>query len=146
MWDVVQKQNSSTSTGSENILLRRLSHTVRLYFHTFLETITALGQAQTTLRHEPTSNANCFSGPLPPAAKNQPIPPDVLEGLSSIKSTPFNHSFASRLYGGLRSPATIFFKDWDTMSPWMELMADLMDHYRLSQFVWLSPGIRPYLS
>lgn len=115
MWDVVQKQNSSTSTGSENILLRRLSHT-----------------AQTTLRHEPTSNANCFSGPLPPAAKNQPIPPDVLEGLSSIKSTPFNYSFASRLYGGLRSPATIFFKDWDTMSPWMELMADLMDHYRLS--------------
>jgi hypothetical protein len=81
----------------------------------------------------PPPNQALVTTSLPVTVDPQPAPPEVLEGLYSIKSTPYNQSFASRLYGQLPSPTTVFFQDWETMSPWMELMADVMDHHRISQ-------------
>ncbi|KAF8605801.1 hypothetical protein BDV93DRAFT_521165 [Ceratobasidium sp. AG-I] len=115
LWDIAQKQSSSASTASENILFRRLNY-----------------QTQKILRPEHTPEQIPFSKPLPPTTDIPSPSSDILDGLYSIKSTPFETSFASRLYEGLSSPATVFFEDWETMSPWMELMADLMDHYRIS--------------
>lgn len=72
---------------------------------------------------------------LDPVIQAQPAPSQVLDALYSIKTTSFVNSFASRLYGGHPPPPKIFFQDWETMSPWMELTADIMDHYRISQSV-----------
>ncbi|KAG8683176.1 hypothetical protein FRC09_016249, partial [Ceratobasidium sp. 395] len=73
------------------------------------------------------------SDPIPSLVEPQSAPPEVLEGLYAIKNTPFDQSFASRLYGHRIPPTTVFFQDWETMSPWMELMADVISHYRISQ-------------
>ncbi|KAG9128557.1 hypothetical protein FRC07_003446 [Ceratobasidium sp. 392] len=115
IWDLAQKQVSQTSTGAEHILLRRLTQ-----------------KLPPRLDLAPTSNQPSIAEPLPSVVETQPAPPGVLEELSAIKSTPFDQSFASRLYGQHTSPPTVFFQDWETMSPWMELMADVMGHYRLS--------------
>ncbi|CEL62011.1 hypothetical protein RSOLAG1IB_04762 [Rhizoctonia solani AG-1 IB] len=113
--EIVQKQQMGTATVSENILLRRLSQ-----------------------------RGSLVSGPdpsteLPPVVEaldeviEPPAPPrEVLERLYAIKSTPLENSFASRLYGGQFSSPTIFFQDWNTISPWTELMVDVMNHHSIS--------------
>ncbi|QRV88690.1 GNAT family acetyltransferase [Ceratobasidium sp. AG-Ba] len=116
VWDLARKQNSKISTGAENILLRRLTR--KQTFH-YTEPVFASNQA-------------CVVKQLPLAAEQQSVPPGVLETLYAIKTTSFQTSFASRMYGCPFRSTTVFFQDWETMSPWMELMADVMDHHRLS--------------
>ena len=60
----------------------------------------------------------------------------VIDALHSIKSTPYENSFLSRLTSVQQdeTPAVIAV-DWQTISPWMDLMSDVRDHYRISQFV-----------
>ncbi|GAB1518443.1 hypothetical protein RhiTH_001502 [Rhizoctonia solani] len=113
--EITVKQQAGTATVSENILLRRLSQRGSLV---------------------PTPDP---STELPPAVEAlgkviEPPPPprEVLNGLYAIKSTPLENSFVSRLYGGHISSPMVFFQDWETMSPWMELMSDVMNHHRLS--------------
>ncbi|KAF8880191.1 hypothetical protein BD779DRAFT_1101417 [Infundibulicybe gibba] len=63
------------------------------------------------------------------------IPPNsvVLDTLEAIQTTPFEHSFLSRLWGarGYCTPGLIAV-DWETQTPWMKLMIDLRAHYRLA--------------
>ncbi|KDN47050.1 hypothetical protein RSAG8_03827, partial [Rhizoctonia solani AG-8 WAC10335] len=113
--EIIQKQHTGLSTTSENILLRRLSQ-------------------PGSLAPRPGSSKEL---PLVVEALDEvvdppPPPQEVLDRLYAIKTTPLENSFASRLYGGQFSEPTVFVQDWETMSPWMELMADVMDHYRLS--------------
>lgn len=113
--DLLQKQQSMGATVSENILLSRLGQ------RGILKPSSGAAMEQDPL-----------AIPLETEAEAQPAPAEVLEGLYSIKNIPFECSFASRLYGGHPSTPLIFFQDWETMSPWMELMADIMDHHRIS--------------
>ncbi|KAG8688150.1 hypothetical protein FRC09_013081, partial [Ceratobasidium sp. 395] len=115
VWELAQKQSSQTSIGAENILLRRLTQKLPPHFDSILP-----------------SNQALVSDPIPSLVEPQPAPPEVLEGLYAIKITSFDQSFASRLYGHRIPPTTVFFQDWETMSPWMELMADVISHYRIS--------------
>jgi hypothetical protein len=65
----------------------------------------------------------------------RPAPPDeVLTALHAIRRTHFENSFMSRLHGcHLEEPLTALFVDWNTWSPWTDLMNDIRDHYILSQ-------------
>ncbi|KAH7335485.1 hypothetical protein B0J17DRAFT_720010 [Rhizoctonia solani] len=124
--EIVQKQQMGLSTTSENILLRRLSQRASLIRHSGSpkepgpEVVEALDE---------------LVEPLPP-------PQEVLERLYAIKTTSLENSFASRLYGGQFSEPTVFFRDWETTSPWMELMGDVVDHHRLSHPQ--DTGVDPY--
>jgi hypothetical protein len=73
-----------------------------------------------------------LSPTLPGVASNF----QVIDALHSIKSTPYENSFLSRLTGVQHdeTPA-VFAVDWQTISPWMDLMSDVRDHYRISQLV-----------
>ncbi|CAE6527298.1 unnamed protein product [Rhizoctonia solani] len=113
--EIIQKQQMGLSTTSENILLRRLSQRGSLV-------------SLSSSSNEPAPVIEA----LDELVDSPPPPQEVLDGLYVIKVTPLENSFASRLYGGQFSEPTIFFQDWETMSPWMELMADVMDHHRLS--------------
>ncbi|KAJ3548910.1 hypothetical protein NM688_g5239 [Phlebia brevispora] len=58
--------------------------------------------------------------------------PDVLDALYSIESTPYNTSFLRRLQGyqpSRKEPVLVV--DWDSRSPWMDLMRDIRDHHAL---------------
>jgi hypothetical protein len=135
--EIVQKQQMGTATVSENILLRRLSQ--RVSYPSLLRRVK---------QPMPFIQGSLVSGPdpsteLPPVVEaldeviEPPAPPrEVLEGLYAIKSTPLENSFASRLYGGQFSSPTIFFQDWKTISPWTELMVDVMNHHSISWWVW----------
>ncbi|CAE6402897.1 unnamed protein product [Rhizoctonia solani] len=113
--EIIQKQQMGLSTTSENILLRRLSQ-----------------HGSLASRPGPSEEAPLVVEALDELVDHPPPPQDVLDRLYAIKTTPLENSFASRLYGGQFSEPTVFFQDWETMSPWMELMADVMDHHRLS--------------
>ena len=70
--------------------------------------------------------------PRPVASVNQ----QVLDALYAIQTTPYDNSFLSRIQG--YSPCResgIIAIDWETRTPWMELMQDIRDHYTLSQCV-----------
>ncbi|RPD76381.1 hypothetical protein L226DRAFT_460025, partial [Lentinus tigrinus ALCF2SS1-7] len=57
----------------------------------------------------------------------------VVDALYAIQTTPYENSFLSRLQG--YSPYRqngIIAVDWETRTPWMELMDDIRDHYMLS--------------
>ena len=59
---------------------------------------------------------------------------EVLTGLDGIRTTPFSNSFFSRLDGtNESSPKGLIAIDWETRTPWMNLMADIHDHYTFSQ-------------
>ncbi|KAG8739779.1 hypothetical protein FRC10_005162 [Ceratobasidium sp. 414] len=135
VWELAHKQGQQTSTRAENILLRRLTQRVSRIDFSRQRAIDLwhAEQLPPRLLPVPTSNQTQIGESLPLVAETEPAPPGVLEELYAIKSTPFDQSFASRLYGHGSSPTTIFFQDWETMSPWMELMADVMAHYHISQ-------------
>jgi len=63
----------------------------------------------------------------------------VIDALYSIKTTAYSNSFASRIYGNTISEedSKVIAVDWETQSPWMDLMTDIMDHYSLAQCVFL---------
>ncbi|CAE6455998.1 unnamed protein product [Rhizoctonia solani] len=115
--EIIQKQQVGAATASENILLRRLSQRGSL----------APGPSLPKVQEPAVVEA--LDGLVDPP----PPPQDVLDKLYAIKTTPLECSFASRLYGGQFSSPMVFYQDWESMSPWMELMADIMDHYRLSR-------------
>lgn len=74
--------------------------------------------------------------PLPPSRASPAVNPTVIDALYSIKTTPYNNSFAARIYGDAsREDCTkVIAMDWETRSPWMELMNDVIDHYSLAQY------------
>lgn len=49
--------------------------------------------------------------------------------MASTPTTAYTHSFASRLTQPLFAPSSVFFRDWETISPWMSLMQDIKTHY-----------------
>ena len=64
------------------------------------------------------------------------VNPEVLDALYAIKTTPYESSFLSRLYGfNSYLQKNVIAVDWETRTPWMELMQDIRDHYTLSQCV-----------
>ncbi|KAG6843867.1 hypothetical protein H0H93_016874, partial [Arthromyces matolae] len=71
--------------------------------------------------------------PLPELRNSVPPNPEVIDALYSIRTTPFASSFMSRLHGTkakLESP--VIAMDWETTTPWMNLMSDIRNHYALS--------------
>lgn len=67
---------------------------------------------------------------VPPQLPPQPPQSGIFDSLRSIRTTPYEMSFLSRLCG--RRPSTdsgLVAVDWETRSPWMELMTDVREHY-----------------
>lgn len=66
-----------------------------------------------------------------------PVPPPnavVIDALEAIKTTPFASSFAARLLGhAVDETAGYIARDWNTRSPWMNLMDDIHEHHTLAQ-------------
>ena len=60
----------------------------------------------------------------------------MLDALYNIKTTPYDHSFLSRLRGfrGFVPPGLVSV-DWETRTPWMDVMADIREHYLFAQSV-----------
>ena len=60
----------------------------------------------------------------------------TLDALYAIRTTPHQNSFLARLQGFYmeESPGVISC-DWESRTPWMELMGDIRDHYTFAQFV-----------
>ncbi|KAF5316276.1 hypothetical protein D9619_006571 [Psilocybe cf. subviscida] len=75
--------------------------------------------------------ANESVTPLPPVPAGLPPPnPEVLNALYAIKTTPFSSSLLSRIHGTREHlPHNVLAVDWDTRTPWMDLMQDIHDHY-----------------
>jgi hypothetical protein len=70
----------------------------------------------------------------PPAPSSHPVNAEVLNGLYGIRTTPFTNSFLSRLHGtNEHPPKGLLAIDWETRTPWMNLMTDIHDHYSFSQ-------------
>lgn len=89
---------------------------------------------------------------LPRLTSSQP-PPDasVLDALLRIRTTPFACSFAARVAGKVSSataddgtgvipilgygfepaPRRFLHRDWETRTPWMDLMDDIHEHHAL---------------
>lgn len=71
--------------------------------------------------------------PLPPQPSFLPASQEVLEALYSIQTTPVEHSFLSRLQGTMSTDSSgLIAVDWETVTPWMNLMADIREHYSLA--------------
>ncbi|KAG7444472.1 uncharacterized protein BT62DRAFT_245354 [Guyanagaster necrorhizus] len=71
---------------------------------------------------------------LPSVQEQQDLPNSkVLEALQDIQTTAYEVSFASRLQGTMpsRTPGLLAL-DWETVTPWMALMNDVRQHYRLA--------------
>ncbi|EKM50508.1 uncharacterized protein PHACADRAFT_152560 [Phanerochaete carnosa HHB-10118-sp] len=67
-------------------------------------------------------------------ALSPPVNPVTLNALHAIKTTPYAHSFLSRMMGFQPSPKPLVVAvDWETRSPWMDLMRDIREHYGLMQ-------------
>ncbi|KAF9558712.1 hypothetical protein CPC08DRAFT_763776 [Agrocybe pediades] len=67
--------------------------------------------------------------PLPAVVTPQ-VDPEVLNALYAIKTTPFLNSFLSRLHGTKEfMPPGLISVDWETRTPWMNLMEDIREHY-----------------
>lgn len=66
----------------------------------------------------------------PPQLPPQPPQSSILNSLKSIRTTPYEMSFLSRLCGHRPSTGSgLVAVDWETRSPWMELMTDVREHY-----------------
>ncbi|KAF5384620.1 hypothetical protein D9757_007514 [Collybiopsis confluens] len=60
-----------------------------------------------------------------------PPDPETVDALAAIRKTPYESSFASRLYGLHARTLGVIYVDWDTKTPWMDLMEDIREHYQL---------------
>ncbi|KAJ3849613.1 hypothetical protein EV368DRAFT_75604 [Lentinula lateritia] len=56
---------------------------------------------------------------------------ETVDALCSIRKTSYGSSFASRLYGNHARTPGLIHVDWDTKTPWMNLMEDIREHYQL---------------
>lgn len=74
--------------------------------------------------------------PLTISPQNLPASKEVLDALYSIETTPYCNSFLSRLRGfrGFVPPGLVAV-DWEIRTPWMNVMADIREHYLFAQFV-----------
>ncbi|EED85667.1 predicted protein [Postia placenta Mad-698-R] len=79
-----------------------------------------------------TQNEAATVTPLATPRATSTVNPQVLDALYAIKTTPYEHSFLSRM-GGFQPPRAPdpIAVDWETRSPWMDLMADVREHYSL---------------
>lgn len=71
--------------------------------------------------------------PTPPPSHSAPNP-ETLSALYSIHKTPYLSSFASRLlgtHGTCQEHQRLIHRDWETCSPWMDLLSDIRLHYSL---------------
>lgn len=74
--------------------------------------------------------------PLPPPTQSLPVNTEVLDALYNIKTTPFDNSFLSRLHGSRDFvPPGLVAVDWETKTPWMNVMANIREHYLFAQSV-----------
>lgn len=63
-----------------------------------------------------------------------PVNSQVLEGLLDVHTTPYSSSFLSRLHGFQPTAQDgVLAVDWDNVTPWMDLMSDIREHYSLMQ-------------
>ncbi|KAL1684193.1 hypothetical protein EV122DRAFT_272763 [Schizophyllum commune] len=72
------------------------------------------------------------TGPIPPPATQ--ADPTVIDGLYSIRTTPYERTLQSRVIGanpGFTVPKVCFEIDWHTQGPWTEVMSDIKEHYSL---------------
>ncbi|TFK25101.1 hypothetical protein FA15DRAFT_372502 [Coprinopsis marcescibilis] len=71
--------------------------------------------------------------PFTPTRPSIPVNNEVLDALNDITTTPFENSFLSRLQGtrAAMAPSAIYI-DWETVTPWMNLMMDIREHYALA--------------
>ncbi|KAK2465506.1 hypothetical protein APHAL10511_002398 [Amanita phalloides] len=68
--------------------------------------------------------------PLPSPPQELPVNPEVLNALYGIETTPFESSFLSRIHGAVAADAPgLIAVDWETKTPWMNLMSDIREHY-----------------
>ncbi|KAJ7498011.1 hypothetical protein B0H11DRAFT_829890 [Mycena galericulata] len=146
-----EKESEKDATGQ--ILLRPLTKSdVSSFIHASTETpgswsisqATALrklklgqerrraGYAETSIS---TSPATTFTELLPPSSTSLPEhTANIINALESIKTTPYDNSFLSRLHGvpcGAAIPGLVSV-DWETVTPWMSLMSDIRDHFSFS--------------
>lgn len=70
--------------------------------------------------------------PLPPLSSLLPHP-ETIDTLYGIQTTTLETSFLARLQGTRTLPITAIAIDWETITPWMNLMNDIREHYKLSQ-------------
>lgn len=69
---------------------------------------------------------------LPTRPRSPPPPPQVLEALHAIRTTPYENSFLSRLNGlGAFPTRPAVHVDWEAKAPWTELMEDIRMHRRI---------------
>jgi hypothetical protein len=73
-----------------------------------------------------------LAGPRP----HLPANPEAIDALNSIRTTPYECSFLSRISGETHGEtAGLLAVDWETVSPWMKLMGDIRAHYHIAQCV-----------
>lgn len=90
-----------------------------------------------TMQNTPTHAPETVT-PIPPTRPGPTVNPQTLDALYAIQTTPYENSFLSRILGfqpPLNSGAVAV--DWETRSPWMDLMSDIREHYSLMQYVML---------
>jgi hypothetical protein len=76
---------------------------------------------------------NCLTS-VPPQLPPQQPPSGIFDSLKSIRTTPYETSFLSRLCGHRPSKDSgLVAVDWETRSPWIELMTDVRNHYSYAQ-------------
>lgn len=84
------------------------------------------------IRKVPTS---LYVEAAPPDTSHPDPPPGVLQGLYKVNTTPYENSFASRLYGseGSRIAEKVRLRDWQTRPLWLSLCEEIRLHYLLRQ-------------
>ncbi|KAL6304548.1 hypothetical protein BKA93DRAFT_266924 [Sparassis latifolia] len=81
------------------------------------------------------SSSRTHSGPISPLAArtSSSANPQVIDALYSIQTTPYERSFLSRVQGFQpKRTHGVIAVDWETRSPWMELMSDVRQHFALA--------------
>ncbi|KAF7289104.1 Cytoplasmic protein [Mycena chlorophos] len=71
---------------------------------------------------------------MPASALTSEHTQTVINALGAIRATPYENSFLARLGGvptGVDPPGLVSV-DWETVTPWMELMSDVREHFSLS--------------
>ncbi|KAF9045354.1 hypothetical protein BJ165DRAFT_1346914 [Panaeolus papilionaceus] len=67
------------------------------------------------------------------ASWDSPPNSEVLEALHAISTTKFDNSFLSRICGSYEGTTeNVIAVDWETTTPWMNLLSDIREHYTLA--------------
>lgn len=124
----------------ENLVTRKLKlQLVRIFFkipYILVLLSTTQERRKANIRQPTIIVPDKILTPLSISPQNLPASKEVLDALYNIKTTPFGHSFVSRLRGfrGFDPPGLVAV-DWETRTPWMNVMADIRDHYLFAQSV-----------